>query len=684
MIIRQCSSTNSPPVMNQRSTVKLMLATCISTLCAGCAGVGDSLKLQNTVLVKVPLKEPIAKGSGHGWEFRHVLQAPNGFWRDGQWYVAWNSKDPLSSNALTPYWRSVFRRAPEISDATFIAFKQYPILIEPNRTFTKAVSKQGADAGGKPVTTVPSGSQTLQVGKSPSPAWPQVRTADGKIDPLWYLGDNYTELASARREVGAPRNGKRIRIGHLDNGYDERQAGLPRHLVKTDYHANAVGLLKLAQGLTNERVAPGETAASHGTGTLGILAGGRVSIHDPKGKVADPGAATGGIDLGGAPEAEVIPVRVAPWVASFNTAEMAYSIDYASRVQKCDVISMSHGGAPTQAWVDAVNAAYERGTAMFAAESDFFSLMGNPFKPNGILLPASPVYPAAFRRVIGVTGVTAEGSSYGRNSYWRLLLAPWKIASWAARGSYGADGTSSVSYRPDRKPDPSQSFRQGTRRPHPIAAYSPNIAWLAARQEGKQRLADGVDLDGGGTSASTPQVAAAAALWLQKHRGEFKSEEEWRSWKKAEAVYYALLKTADPQGRSDADPYLGAGVLKAHRALAISYADAQRARKPDPEAVPPPGSLYFDITRDDYFDGARSALSFFGLQTLKHVRLRDRAELWQQPLPKETREDALTRLYYNLGLLREWHGGDLPEKRDQARYWERAKRLAARGTRTAN
>jgi len=58
----------------------------------------------------------------------------------------------------------------------------------------------------------------------------------------------------------------------------------------------------------------------------------------------------------------------------------------------------------------------------------------------------------------------------------------------------------------------------GQLRPHPIAAYSPNTPWLSVRDEKGTRIADGVDLDGAGTSAATPQVAAAAALWLQKHR----------------------------------------------------------------------------------------------------------------------------------------------------------------------
>jgi hypothetical protein len=61
----------------------------------GCAGVGESLRLEDTVLVKVPIKEPIARSSGGGWECRHVLEAPKDNERRGGWYVAWNNKSPL-------------------------------------------------------------------------------------------------------------------------------------------------------------------------------------------------------------------------------------------------------------------------------------------------------------------------------------------------------------------------------------------------------------------------------------------------------------------------------------------------------------------------------------------------------------------------------------------------------------
>jgi subtilisin family serine protease len=407
-------------------------------------------------------------------------------------------------------------------------------------------------------------------------------------------------------------------------------------------------------------------------GTAGILAGSWISIDDQ----TVHGRHIKGYDgwLGGAPFARVVPIRVAPWVFSIGTAELAYGIDYASRVRHADVITMSHGGAPTQAWVDAVNAAYERGTAMFAAEGDFFSLMPDPLPPNGIIIPASPMYPAALRRVVGVTGVTADYHSYGRNTLARLLKSPTALLPWMSRGSYGADGTSTVVFRPSRKPDESQTWRQGQLRPYPIAAYSPNIPWLSIRRTSQGSFADGVDLDGSGTSAATPQIAAAAALWLQKHRDEF-SAQEWHHWQKAEAVYYALLKSADRRGRLAPDKYLGAGLIRARDALDLNYSLIKHAKRPPGYFIPqnvPRGSLWFEKTSNDYFDGARSFLSLLGLQTLHHVAITDRADLKQRSNKTETQAVALQRLYYNMMLLRKWHGGSIPQKWEENVYWHRA------------
>jgi subtilisin family serine protease len=663
-------------------------------LLCGCT----SLRTSKAVLVKVPSTE-IREGEQRGddWHFEHVLKAPKD---SGQWYVAWNNKKPIRTSPLHPYWHTLLARAPEIGAAALKALSSYPVLIEPNRTFStmsarprlETKSKQ-ADEAGQPMAQGRADAQgsapRLVYHKSTSPAWDDARISDPErpghrmIDPAWHLGNQYSQLALARERVGEPERDKpRIRIGHLDNGLDATHPATPEHLISGTYLANVVGLLEFAQdrsrkdegekpparGWRRKPLTPEETGGTHGMGTIGLLAGGRIDA-EPKSargvKIGrfepKPGSRYAGY-LGGAPQAEVVPLRVAPWVVSISTGELAYAIDYASRVMHCDVLSMSHGGAPTQAWADAVNAAYERGTAMFAAESDFFSLSFDPIPPNGLIVPASPVYPAAFRRVVGVTGVTRDGRSYGRNTLWNFLRAPQSFLSWALRGSYGADGTSTVLYRPRKDPDQSQVRRQGWLRPHPIAAYSPNVPWLTFIRKKDTAPIPAVDLDGAGTSAATPQVAAAAALWLQYHRHEF-TPEEWNSKDRPEAVYYALLRSAQRKRPGEADRYLGAGLLKANAALDISYAEIKRHKPPPHPATeyPPCADLYYDPVGNDYFDAERSFLSVLGLQTRREVERHFRAGLVQKAIPADQPAAALQQLYYNTLLLRAWHSGKLPQ-----------------------
>jgi subtilisin family serine protease len=678
-----------------RFRVGLPSVFALALLLNGCGGIGDSLKLQRAVLVKVPITQPIATGRARGWEFRHVLEAPRSGGRAGEWYVAWNNGDPLATGPFTNYWMRLFARAPEIADATYTAFHAYPVLIEPNKSFAQVGAKAPAEPKpGEAVQAVHSkyGSGTrLVINKMPSAAWSDNRQLDGArpgqfvVDPLWHLDDRHSQLARARRQFARP--GEGISIGHLDNGLDGRHAATPMNLVRHDWRADAVGLLEYAQKHSRGEcaeppLAPELTGGTHGMGTIGLLAGSWVAIDE---KTVPGGRIKGYYGwLGGAPFARVVPVRIAPWVFSANTGELAYGIDYASRVQRCDVISMSHGGSPTQAWADAVNAAYERGTAIFAAESDYVSIIADPLRPKGIVLPASPVYPAAFRRAVGVTGVTADERSYARNTLGRLLRAPLAFKDWIFRGSYGADGTNTSLLHPSPKPDSSQIFRNGRLRPEPVAGYSPNVPWLSIREKDQTRYADGVDLEGAGTSASTPQVAAAAALWLQKHRGEF-SPAEWHGWQKSEAVYQALLKTADRHGKPGPDPYLGAGSLRAHDALQVSLAElksshAPKGRLPDGRLADdqvPPDSLWWAKAPNDYFDGERSFLGILGLQAPGRVPISQRAMLRQTPVAGESRTDSLQRLYYNMMLLREWHGGDTPRKgREEEMYCERAWRKA--------
>src|SRR5208337_441589 len=135
-------------------------------------------------------------------------------------------------------------------------------------------------------------------------------------------------------------------------------------------------------------VSPGSNPG-HGTATLALLAGRPIAIPDV------------GFDdfLGGAPFAEVIPIRIADSVIHFYTSTLAKGIEYAIDAG-CQVVSLSMGGLPARSWAAAVNRAYESGVAIFAAA-------GNRFGPSP---PRSTVYPARFNRVVAVCGVTADGT----------------------------------------------------------------------------------------------------------------------------------------------------------------------------------------------------------------------------------------------------------------------------------
>src|SRR5205823_7774456 len=128
----------------------------------------------------------------------------------------------------------------------------------------------------------------------------------------------------------------------------------------------------------------------------------------------------------------------------------------------------SMGGIASAACADAVNALYDRGVFVVTAA-------GNN---SGNLPSRFTVYPARFNRVVAACGVMADGRPYAD-------LPIRKMA-----GCYGPPTKDATS----------------------IAAYTPNVPWA------KFDCRDTVDMDGGGTSAATPQVAAAAALWMQKNK----------------------------------------------------------------------------------------------------------------------------------------------------------------------
>ena len=250
-------------------------------------------------------------------------------------------------------------------------------------------------------------------------------------------------------------SGHGVRIAHLDTGYDPDHKSVPRYL-RADLARNFVDADRPKDA--TDRSEGVLNNFSHGCGTLSILAGATIPGLKP---------------FGCAPNAEIFPIRVANRLVLFSNSSIARGLDYvhqlcASEANRVHVVSMSMGGLPSQAWGDAINALYEAGVVVVTAAGNNYNNLPTRFV----------VYPARFGRVIAACGVMANGSPYAN-------LPPKRMA-----GNYG----------PDRK------MRTA------IAAYTPNVPWA---RFGEPTI---VDFDGNGTSAATPQVAAAAALWIEKHR----------------------------------------------------------------------------------------------------------------------------------------------------------------------
>jgi hypothetical protein len=329
-------------------------------------------------------------------------------------------------------------------------------------------------------------------------------------NPYWFRDGGHSQFDDAIRAIGGPDVAARVRIAHFDTGYDPSHLSLPKHLRRDIAH-NFVD--DGNPGDASDQTGGLLTNLGHGTGTLGILAGSAIA----------PATA-----LGGAPFAEIVPLRVANRVVLFSNSAIAKAFDYVHKLNaagtRIDIITMSMGGLASQAWADAVNALYEQGVFIVTAA-------GNNF---GNLPTHNIVYPARFGRVVAACGAMANGKPYA------------DLAIDMMAGNYG----------PLDKMDTA------------IAAPTPNVPWA------RFGCPKTIDLDGAGTSAATPQVAAAAAIWLQQNRATVDAYPE--SWMRVEAIRAALF------GSAKANPdrlRFGRGELQANAALGKQPAPAASLRK---------------------------------------------------------------------------------------------------------
>lgn len=323
----------------------------------------------------------------------------------------------------------------------------------------------------------------------------------------WYRDSDFSELAAAHRQVGARQD--QITVAHLDTGFAPHAVlplGLQAHLQRCTIKGEP------PNSALDRAPTSGLANRGHGLGTLSILAGARVP----------PGAPgwTGYTDfVGAAPGVRVIPVRIADWVVRFTTGSMVAGFNYAIS-EKVQVLTLSMGGLSSSALVDAVNAAYEAGIVVVAAAGNHFSR-----RPN----PSTIVFPARYKRVLAACGVMGDGRPY------------YGLASGQMQGNFG----------------PSEKMLTA------LGAYTPNMPWAEID------TANIVDMDGAGTSSATPQIAAAAALWLAEH---WNTVSQYPGWARVEAVRKALFDSAAKQtakmGPAETFEKVGMGIIRAKAALA--------------------------------------------------------------------------------------------------------------------
>ena len=369
----------------------------------------------------------------------------------------------------------------------------------------------------------------------PATEWPPHVSADDGISPGWHLSSAYAGFETVRNIS----TGVGVRIAHLDTGYTPNHASTPRnirHALAYDFWAGKEGAID--PGTQSPVDQPG-----HGTSTLALLAGNAMDLRFGKQRYVG--------DIGGAPDAEIVPIRISPSVIHIATSTMAQGLYYAlapsgdprkpAPANRCDVVTISHGGLPTATWADAVNTLYEAGIVIVAASGDSIYLKVID------LATRFTVYPSAFNRVL-----TAVGATYAKLPYVTDKL-------FVMQGCWGPDAVMEKA----------------------LAGFTPNVVGMRYDD-----VPDGFDMDFGGTSASTPQIAAACALWLQLYRNRLPD-----NWSRVEACRLAMFDSADDTHPDKSK--LGWGLLNVPTSLsettatkAIAAAKAGKPSAPDSVSFP--------------------------------------------------------------------------------------------------
>lgn len=370
--------------------------------------------------------------------------------------------------------------------------------------------------------------------------WPKPPIGDPN-EFTWHLDSNHSQLASARDYLMSTMkdNELDIKIGQIDTGYSPNHPAIPKKVEK------GISFVKgeIGQEAFDKPTPRWIEQEDHGTATISILAGQEV----PK-KFA---YGNGSTKLGAIPFATIYPVRISDTVALTallgNTMPFVYAVETVIK-EACEVVTMSMGGLPTRAWAKVINKAYEDGVTLVTAAGNSWVRGISRIAPKKIL------YPARFDRVIAATGVCYNHYPY--------------VAK--ANPQFGLTKTAGGEYMQGNY-NPRSAMKTA------IAAYTPNVPWAVYSDKEKKHPV--ILRNGGGTSSATPQVAAAAALWITKNKQELVDKGYHGTWKQVEAVRYALFQSAKKHNIVGWEKYYGNGILQARAALDIPVPELDLLKK---------------------------------------------------------------------------------------------------------
>lgn len=381
-------------------------------------------------------------------------------------------------------------------------------------------------------------------------------------DFTWHL--KKSKLDKVRHKDPGP-TGPKVRIAHFDTGYDGGHNG-QRHPSEPKYLNLKLGKNLVEGGLPNDRRVKGVLDnPGHGPATMALLAGNSVEIGDIYNDY-----------MGAVPFAEIIPFRISSSVVLLKNSAFAEALQYAMDL-KCDVVTMSMGGLASKLWAEKVNEAYEAGIVLVTAA-------GNNF--GGHLPTHRVIYPSRFNRVITACGVTHNDTPYYNSDYgMKVMMGNW--------------GPEAVMYKA-------------------VGAYTPNVPWARMMSEG-----GGFSRDGGGTSSATPQIAATAALYIEKH----KNHDFAKPWHRVEAVRTAILESA--RNIKDLEQYIGNGILNAEAALKFPV-PASFKKTPEDSVRFPLLNVLFGNNRSKNVRAALTRSEMFETELLQLIDLDPQIDQWEQ------------------------------------------------------